>query len=60
MTHTRDRAADFEVFRSPREAFVGWVKRQRVAHDLSRMPDRLLEDIGIERSDITEVTRRGR
>ena len=37
-----------------------WFERRRTIAELSRLDDRLLADIGIERADIPEVVRSGR
>ena len=41
------------------KTFARWLERRRAQHHLERLPDRLLDDIGIERSQIAEAVRGG-
>ncbi|ORE95656.1 hypothetical protein ATO13_02320 [Stappia sp. 22II-S9-Z10] len=43
-----------------RRAMNGWLEYRRTIHQLSRLPDRQLSDIGVFRNDIKSLARQRR
>ncbi|MBL6458232.1 DUF1127 domain-containing protein [Belnapia sp. T6] len=52
------RPLQFELWWSPLRAIHRWYREQRTAAILGRMDDRMLKDIGIDRSTIPYEARR--
>jgi uncharacterized protein YjiS (DUF1127 family) len=43
-----------------RSALAAWRRKRRAEHELAQLDDRMLRDIGIDRSEIRRVVRFGR